>query len=93
MQAIETKYHGPTNSRGSSISARCERGKITIPYPHELSGDAIYRAAVDALIDKFTKEDAGKYGTPVDQNPWKREYVTGQLAGPNGSYVHVFTGK
>lgn len=36
MQAIMTKYLGPTNNRGSRIKAYTESGlSITIPYPHE----------------------------------------------------------
>lgn len=30
MQAIETRYHGPTNTRGARVSARCEAGRITL---------------------------------------------------------------
>jgi hypothetical protein len=88
MQAIITKYIGPTNSRGARIKAECERGKIFFSYPYELSGDACHRAAVDALTDKFAKEDR-KAGEPIAGNPWKADYVTGQI--PSGQYVHVFT--
>ena len=89
MQAIITKYIGPTNSRGARIKAECERGKIFFSYPYELSGDACHRAAVDALTDKFAKEDAKRNGTPKDRSAWKAPYVTGQI--PSGEYVHVFT--
>jgi hypothetical protein len=44
-------------------------------------------AAAQALVDKFVKEDAEKYGTHV--NPWSRERVCGQI--PSGEYVHVYT--
>ena len=53
MQAIRTKYLGPTDTRGSRIRASCDAGSITIPYPHELSGQAVHRAAVDALLIKL----------------------------------------
>jgi hypothetical protein len=86
MQAIITKYIGPTNSRGARIKAECGRGKIFFSYPYELSGDACHRAAVDALTDKFAKEDSEF--VPKDRNPWKADYVTGQI--PSGEYVHVF---
>ena len=36
MQAIRTKYFGPTNSRGSCIQAKCEARTIYMPYRHEL---------------------------------------------------------
>jgi hypothetical protein len=88
MQAIQTRFMPCTNTRGSRIKASCERGSITIPYPHELSGNDIHRAAVDALVARFCAEDAEKYGTKVEDNPWRSEYVTGFLA--DGSGVHVF---
>ena len=54
MKAITTKYHGPTNTRGSRISAKAEGGnRISISYPHELSGEDVYRAAAEALCKKM----------------------------------------
>jgi len=54
MKAIVTKYHGPTNTRGSRITASDEDGnKITISYPYELSGEAVHRKAAQALCDKM----------------------------------------
>lgn len=86
MQAIITKYLPPSNVRGARIKASCERGSVTIGYPHELSGDKCHVAAADALIAKFIKEDAENYGTHV--NPWSKPRVCGQI--PSGEYVHVF---
>ena len=52
MKAIVTKYHGPTDTRGSRITASDEDGnKCTIPYPYQLSGEACHRAAAQALYD------------------------------------------
>ena len=62
MQAIATKYIPPTNCRGSRIKASCDRGSISIPYPHELSGDEVHREAVRQLVAKFVSEDAKTYG-------------------------------
>jgi len=87
MQAIITKYLPATNTRGSRIKASCERGSITIDYPHELSGDAVHIAAADALVAKFVKEDKGKYGT--ERNPWESPRVCGEM--PDGC-AHVFSG-
>ena len=54
MKAIFTKYHGPTNYKGSRISASDEDGnKTTISYPYELSGEAVHRKAADALCVKM----------------------------------------
>jgi hypothetical protein len=87
MQAIETYYIPATNTRGSRIKAICERGSITIPYPHELSGEACHIAAADALVARFVQEDVKEYGTPPASNPWNRIRYCG---GIRKGYVHVF---
>lgn len=92
MQAIITRYLPATNVRDSRIKASCDRGSITVSYPHELSGEAVHRFAVDALIAKFNAEDAKQYG-PASITPgrgWNAPYVTGQLPLPNSDYAHVF---
>jgi hypothetical protein len=54
MKAIVTKYISATNTRGSRIAASDEDGnKVTIPYPHELSGEAVHRRAAEALCAKM----------------------------------------
>lgn len=50
MQAIRTKYHGPTDFRGSRISAKCEARTIYVPYDHDLTTDGNHKAACEALI-------------------------------------------
>ncbi len=56
-QAISTKYLPATNTRGSRIKASCDRGSVTVPYPHELSGADCHAVAVDALLRRFAAED------------------------------------
>ena len=87
MQAIQTKYLPTTESNGSRIKAKCARGSITIPLDYGLSGDAIHRAAVLALVLRFLDEDESK-GTPRETNFWNRAFVSGSL--PDGSMAHVF---
>lgn len=53
MQAIETKYHGPTYTKGSRISARCEAGRITLERDSALGIGENHRAAAVALILKL----------------------------------------
>jgi len=89
MQAIQTKYIGATNSRGSRIKATCDAGTITIPYPRELSGDECHRAAAKALCDKITTRNVKEYGTVFENDTWQRPFITGGLS--DGSYAHVFT--
>ena len=53
-KAITTKYVGPTNSRGSRIIADDgDRNRVTIPYPYQLSGEAVHREAAIALCKKM----------------------------------------
>jgi hypothetical protein len=81
MQAIQVKYICPTNTKDSRIKAFCAAGSLTIAYPLELSGQAVYRKAAEALAIKlgWVKENAASYGD-------------GLLGGclPNGDYCFVF---
>ena len=87
MQSIHSKYLPANDTRGSRIKAKCARGSITIPFPHELTGDETHRAAVLALVTRFLDEDQAK-GTPRETNFWNRAFVSGSLA--DGSMVHIF---
>lgn len=53
MQAIRTRYHGPTDTRGSRITASCEAGKLTVPYDYALDIGENHRAAALALAEKL----------------------------------------
>lgn len=90
MQAITVKYLGPTSSRGSRLKASCERGSITIPYPHEESGQDKYWKAAKALIAKFIKEDKKKYNTPQVENPWRGPWSCGSSS-KETIFVRIFT--
>lgn len=53
MQAIRTRYSGPTNTRGSRIHAKCEAGSLSVSYDHSLNSEENHKAACDALIKKL----------------------------------------
>jgi hypothetical protein len=53
LQAIVTRYHGPGNVRGARVSARCEAGRLTLPWDHALNAEDNHRAAAEALARKF----------------------------------------
>jgi hypothetical protein len=89
MQAIYTKYLPATNSRGSRIKATCDAGSITIPYPYELSGDEVHRAAAKALCVKLTAKNVAAYGGKPEDDTWQLPFVTGGLPNDMG-YAHVF---
>jgi hypothetical protein len=74
MQAIQTKYMGPTNTKGSRIKATCAAGSVTIDYPHELSGMDCHAKAAYALLAKMH---------------WDYKLVGGQLANGDYAFVMV----
>ena len=53
MQAIETKYLGPSNVKGARIKATASAGSVTVGYDHALSLEANFRFAARALCAKF----------------------------------------
>lgn len=74
MQAIETKYLGPTNSRGSRIKATSASGIcVTVGYKSQLSSDENHVEAAKLLCRKLGWET--------------NKLVTGSL---KNSMVHVF---
>jgi hypothetical protein len=68
MKIIKTVYLSPTNTRGSRIKAtlhddrRDDTPTITIGYPHELSGTAVFTAAVSALFVKHNITISDTFG-------------------------------
>ena len=61
FQAIVTKYHGPTNVRGSRISARADAGRVIVSYDHALDISGNHKAAAQALADKLGWTEAKGY--------------------------------
>lgn len=53
LQAIVTRYHGPTNHKGSRISARADAGRIMVPYDYALNVEDNHKAAAQALVERF----------------------------------------
>jgi hypothetical protein len=74
MQAIETKYLGPTNHRGARIKASCHAGQVTISRDCAMNIDDNHRAAARALITKLG---------------WFGSWVSGEIASLPNSQVHV----
>ena len=75
MQAIHTKYIGPTSSRGARIKAyTASRGSFkgfetTISYSHELTGEVCHFEAVKALVEKYKLNwnlESMRYGDSAD---------------------------
>lgn len=53
MQAIQTKYVGPTNYRGTRIIARAAAGRLVFDYDYSLGDIGNHSAAAQALADKL----------------------------------------
>jgi len=53
MQAITTKYIGPSNVRGSRIKAECAAGTLFYHYNDALSEDGNHSNAAQFLIHKL----------------------------------------
>jgi hypothetical protein len=52
-QAIETKFLGPTHTKGARIKASAYGANITIPYDYALSTEKAHAAAALDLIAKM----------------------------------------
>lgn len=77
MQAILTKYHGPTNVKGSRISATCDAGRIVVSYDHALNGDGNHAAAAKALAIKLG---------------WNGDYIGGTLPNGDHAWIATESG-
>jgi hypothetical protein len=53
MQAIRTKYYGPTNFRGGRIQTKANAGAIFMSYDHALGVEGNHQAACELLKRKL----------------------------------------
>ena len=79
MQAIQTKYHGPTNTRGSRISATAYAGRKYYGYDYSLNLEDNHKASATEYMD------SKGWLHPV--RDITRRIEGGQL--PDGSFVWV----
>lgn len=66
MQAITTKYLGPTNFRGGRIKAQAWAGSITVSWDHALDTDGNHDAAALALVRKLGWDKADRIHMRLD---------------------------
>ena len=74
LQAIQVKYLGPTNYRGSRYKATAAAGSVTVSADDVLSTEGNVIAAAHALCDKFG---------------WSKDMVYGQLADGTYVFVQM----
>lgn len=53
MQAISTKFYGPTNYRGSRIRAKADAGTVWVDWKYELGVEENHDRAAWAFARKF----------------------------------------
>jgi hypothetical protein len=53
MQAIQTKFFGPTNTRGARYKATCEAGSLTLPMDYAINSEDNHVRVASALIAKL----------------------------------------
>ena len=74
MQAIRTKYFGPSNTRPSRIQAAAEAGTLYFTYESGLGSEGNHAAAVKAYI-------VAKGWTPEHGRCYIGEWVPGDFDG------------
>lgn len=57
MQAIITKFYGPTNTKGARIKAECNSGSVFVAYEYGLNTQDNHWQAAKALIAKQGWQD------------------------------------
>jgi hypothetical protein len=53
MQAIVTRYLGPTNFKGSRVKATAQAGSVTVGYDDALNSEDNHRRAAGKLMAKY----------------------------------------
>jgi hypothetical protein len=73
MQAIVTKWIGPTNTKGDRIKATAAAGSVTVPYERATNTEGAHRAAAVAFCAKFGWDfDHVSGGLPDGSLAWVR---------------------
>lgn len=69
-QAIQTKYIGPTNRRGSRVKAWANAGSLFLEWDDGLNSDQNHMAAAKALAAKLGWKERFYGGTLADCRVW-----------------------
>ena len=70
MQAIKTRYCGPTETKCSRIRASCEGGSLYVSYDHALYPEENHYAAATALCNKLGWVAASFFGGHLASGQW-----------------------
>tara|TARA_B100000579_G_C22518705_1_gene705122 strand:+ start:101 stop:394 length:294 start_codon:yes stop_codon:yes gene_type:complete len=88
FQAIETKYYGPTNHRGSRIRATAQCGKVWVSYDHGLNPQQNHAAAAKAFLLKWGWSGQWAGGANASQNGYVFVRVESNSDMRDGTYLH-----
>jgi len=83
LQAIETKYLGPTNHRGSRVKASCEAGQTTVSWDYSLNVVENHARAATHLCRRLGWDE--RY--PAHIGATKSGYVVVLTSRDNGTQV------
>ena len=78
MQAIQTKYLGPTNTKGSRVKATCWLTSVTVSWDHSANVEENHIAAIEALLTKLNNERITKGSSTLWQVVATGESVDGK---------------
>lgn len=78
MQAIQTKFLGPTNTRGSRFKATCWLTSFTMSRDYSASVEENHAAAIEALVCKLNNERITKGNSRLWQVVATGESVDGK---------------
>ena len=70
MVAITSKYHGPTNTRGSCVRATANGHMATVIWASELGSEANHRKACKRLCDKLGWDADRFFGGTLGDGRW-----------------------
>jgi len=70
MLAIVTKYHGPTNTRGSCVRATANHNMVTVPWDSALDSEENHRNACERLCEKLGWGAGVFFGGQMDDGRW-----------------------
>jgi hypothetical protein len=96
MQAIETRWLGPTDTKGSRIVARCDARRLVVSWDHGQSQEQNHRDAARKLIRELGWFGAWSIGTvPSLPNSYVHTNIRREDASGCGNYEswHCYQGE
>lgn len=87
MQAIQTKFIGPTNTKGSRVKATCWLGSVTVSWDHSQDSESNHREAIAAMVNKLNS------GRGADSYKWEGVALGSSVDGKGYTAIITLTEK